>query len=258
MRRGLHARDEGEMVAWDSVVGHHLGLTNVMSVFKKTIKKRVDEEIFEVHRNGIVHGTTPRFDNVVVATKAWNLFFSVVDWVEASEKAAEPAEPQPTIRETLSKLADNERIKQEIAEFQRSTLVASDQGFDEDEMVRLTICFFDTWKRKNWGSLRDFVAFRDRKNSTFGALAGELKELFGAFTLEDFEMCDVVHQAPALRLVHGTATVNGQRGSFECRWTFENEDGKVMLPSEGGSPKLFFCSPSIFKRDPYTPPTPGG
>ena len=77
-RRGLASRDPDTMTAWDSVVGHHLGLTNALKAFDKTIKKRVDEEVYELHRHGIVHGTVTRFDNVVVATKAWNMLFALV------------------------------------------------------------------------------------------------------------------------------------------------------------------------------------
>ena len=49
-RKGLAARDADEMVAWDSVTGHHMGLTNALKPFLKTIKKRIDEEVFELHR----------------------------------------------------------------------------------------------------------------------------------------------------------------------------------------------------------------
>ena len=68
-RHGLASRDPDAMTAWDSVVGHHLGLTNALKAYDKTIKKRIDEEVYELHRHGIVHGTVTRFDNVVVATQ---------------------------------------------------------------------------------------------------------------------------------------------------------------------------------------------
>lgn len=42
-RKGLVAREISEMVAWDSVTGHHMGLTNALKPFLKTIKRRVDE-----------------------------------------------------------------------------------------------------------------------------------------------------------------------------------------------------------------------
>ena len=56
IRRGLASRDPDDMTAWDSVVGHHLGLTNALKAYDKTVKKRVDEEVYELHRHGIVHG----------------------------------------------------------------------------------------------------------------------------------------------------------------------------------------------------------
>ena len=86
------------MTAWDSVVGHHLGLTNALKAYKKTFKKRVDEEVYDLHRHGIVHGTITRFDNVVVATKAWNMLFAVVDWAAATGKARQPEAPKLTPR----------------------------------------------------------------------------------------------------------------------------------------------------------------
>jgi hypothetical protein len=45
-RKGLAAREPDEMAAWDSVVGHHQRLTNVMKTFRKTIKKRIDDGAF--------------------------------------------------------------------------------------------------------------------------------------------------------------------------------------------------------------------
>jgi hypothetical protein len=78
-RRGLHARDGEELHAWDSVAGHHLGLGDAHKSFTKTVSRTTDAECFELHRNGIVHGTILRFDNVIVATKAWNRLFAVSD-----------------------------------------------------------------------------------------------------------------------------------------------------------------------------------
>jgi hypothetical protein len=48
-RHGLATRDADEMVAWDSVTGHHLGLTNALKPFLKPIKKRVLRHLLRVH-----------------------------------------------------------------------------------------------------------------------------------------------------------------------------------------------------------------
>ena len=82
-RKGLTARDPDDMIAWNSIVGHHMGLTHVMKSFTKSIKKRIDEEVHDVYRHGIVHGSVVNFVNVVVATKAWNLLYSVVGWAQS-------------------------------------------------------------------------------------------------------------------------------------------------------------------------------
>ena len=92
-RRGLAYRDPDDMTAWDRVVGHHLGLTHALKSYNKTIKRRVNEEVYELHHHGIVHGTITRFGNVVVATRAWNMLFAVVDWARASGKAHQPETP---------------------------------------------------------------------------------------------------------------------------------------------------------------------
>ena len=94
----MHAREPDEMVAWDSLVGHHKGLLAVMPEFLRTFKKRRDDEVFELHRHGIVHGTITNYNNKVVATKAWNMLGAVADWAAAKEKEAELAEPKPAHR----------------------------------------------------------------------------------------------------------------------------------------------------------------
>src|SRR5690606_1780338 len=48
-RQGLHARSPEDMTAWDSVTGHHFGLTHAMTTFTRTIKKRIDEEVYELY-----------------------------------------------------------------------------------------------------------------------------------------------------------------------------------------------------------------
>lgn len=93
-RRGLHARDDDEMSAWDSVVGHHLGLAKAHRTFTKTFSKTSEKEIHELYRNGIVHGTLTNFDNDIVATKAWNRLFAVADWAKSAKEQAKPPEPE--------------------------------------------------------------------------------------------------------------------------------------------------------------------
>jgi hypothetical protein len=46
VRRGMHARVPSELDAWNSVVGHHKGLTNVLPVFQRPFKALDESEVF--------------------------------------------------------------------------------------------------------------------------------------------------------------------------------------------------------------------
>jgi hypothetical protein len=85
-RRGLHARDPEEMVAWDSVVGHHMGLAHAHASFTKTFKKTSTDEIREPYRHGIVNGMLVNYDNEYVGAKAWNRLCAVRDWVTSMRR----------------------------------------------------------------------------------------------------------------------------------------------------------------------------
>ncbi len=54
-RQGLHARPVEDMVAWDSVAGHHLGLSHAHQSFLKGFYKTDDTKVTELFRNGIMH-----------------------------------------------------------------------------------------------------------------------------------------------------------------------------------------------------------
>ena len=117
VRRGMHARNPAELDAWNSVVGHHKGLTNVLPVFQRSFKALHEDEVFEVYRHGIVHGTVVNFDNAVVATKAWNYLFAVADWARAEIKRRTPEAPTKSWRETFSLIADNARNRAALEAF---------------------------------------------------------------------------------------------------------------------------------------------
>ena len=155
-RRDVSSRDPDDMTAWDSVVGHHLGLTNALKAYNKPIKKRVDEEVYELHRHGIVHGTITRFDNVVVATKAWNMLFAVVDWAATTGKARQPEALKPPLRETFQQMGTTARMKKMLEAWKSSRLSDSDAGFKDHEIHSLTVEFLTSWRERNFGALVRF------------------------------------------------------------------------------------------------------
>lgn len=248
-RRGLASRDPDAMTAWDSVVGHHLGLTHALKAFDKTIKKRVDEEVYELHRHGIVHGTIPRFDNVVVATKAWNMLFALVDWAAATRKARKPEEPKPTFRSVVRQMLTTARTKASVEAWEPSRLSASDAGFEDHEIHVLTADFLTSWRERNFGALARFPSrqFGETEGSLQG-MAGRLRQLFEGFVLSEFRVTELDNTAPAIWLSRGAATVNGVRGTFECRWIIEEADGSPGYGSDSALWHLVFCDPSVWRR----------
>jgi len=249
VRKGLTSRDPDDMTAWDSVVGHHMGLTHALKSFTKTIKKRVDDEVFELHRNGIMHGSVVRFDNVVVATKAWNMLFAVVDWATATIKSQRPVEPKPSWRELAKQIRDNRKVKEQLNTWESATLAAGDPGLGDHEIYRLTAGFLNSWRETNYGALADYCSRRMAGVKRKGQHAGEMRELFDGFTLTDFDVAEVENSAPAIWLSRGTATVNGESGTFECRWLIEDDDGNLGYGDESANWRLVFCSPSVWRRD---------
>ena len=249
VRHGLSSRDPDAMTAWDSVVGHHLGLTNALKTYNKTIKKRVDEEVYELHRHGIVHGTVTRFDNVVVATRAWNMLFAVADWATATENARQPKGPKPTLGETFQQIGANARTKKMLDTWKSSHLSDSDAGFEDHEIHSLTVKFLTSWRARNFGSLAHFPTRQfGNQETTHGKIAGQLRDDFGGYILSDFRVTELENTAPAIWVSRGEATVNDVLGTFECRWTIEEVDGRFGYGSDSALRRLVFCDPTVCKR----------
>ena len=248
-RRDLSSRDPDDMTAWDSVVGHHLGLTNALKAYNKPIKKRVDEEVYELHRHGIVHGTITRFDNVVVATKAWNMLFAVVDWAAATGKACQPEAPKPTLRETFQQMGTTARMKKMLEAWKSSRLSDSDAGFEDHEIHSLTVEFLTSWRERNFGALARFPMRQfGNRETTPGKMAGQLRKDFEGFVLSEFRVPELENTAPAIWVSRGEATVNGTPGTFECRWTMEEADGSFGYGSNSALWRLVFCDPTVWRR----------
>lgn len=248
-RRGLAARDEeDEMFAWDNVVGHHLGLTWVMKeTFLKTIKKRIDEEVFEVHRHGIVHGSVVNYNNQIVATKAWNMLFAVVDWAEATTKAAKPVEPPATWSDVKLMLAERVERKRSEEAFEAHRLMADDDGFVDNEVVQLCETFFKAWKKQQWGPLAEFTPKFMLGEKRPGELAKQAKRTFRFYPLTEHQLAEVDFPRLSVAVVTGTATVAEQSGSFSIRFVRCDSRGEIDLTgkAQGGTWEMVRWAPEV-------------
>lgn len=231
-RKGLHSRDPDDMAAWDSVVGHHMGLTHTMLTFTKTIKKRVDDEVFEVYRHGIMHGSVVNFDNVVVATKAWNMLFAVADWATATRKAAEPKASPPTWSDTWATLTRHAAYKKYEREFLPSTIHASDPGFTSNEIVVLASEFLDAWQHGRWGIVAKYTPPMLRGSQSDGQTARHARNTFEQHDLRDWSIESMTYDQASTAAIQARATVNGQETELGFRMVFWTMDGNVGIPGQ--------------------------
>ncbi len=243
-RRGLHAREDDEMAAWNSVVGHHQGLTLAHRTFTKTFKKTSDEEVHELYRNGIVHGMLTNFNNVVAATKAWNRLFAVADWALSREKQTIPPEPEPSLRELFGQIAENQRTKQALDTWQAKTLTPDDPDFESESIHALAAEILEAWKTKNYGRMAVQLASLTRED-TPGKSAGRVRDEYMPFELEDFRIVRLDFQAPVICEIDAELTVAGDTKIGRIRWIRETDDGKSAISGhEEGEWRFMTWGPS--------------
>lgn len=250
-RHGLAARDADEMVAWDSVAGHELGLTNALKPFLKTIKKRKDEEVFEVHRHGIVHGSVVNFNNVVVATKAWNLLFAVVDWsVATTKRAAEESKPPaPTLKETFKSIAEYGRRKRAREEFTPWTVNRGSDEFDGDEVLGQTRLFIEVWQQGQWARLVPLLPLQLIGEKSPGEAAEYAKSWFEMHDVSDVDIERIDYTESSVAEARGRATIDETTANLRLPWVRYDDEGNLALNAEPGQWHLAVVAPQTYLVD---------
>lgn len=236
-RKGLHAREAGEMVAWDSVVGHHMGLAHAHKTFVKTIRKTSDEGVYELYRHGIVHGMLTNYDNDVVSAKAWNRLFAVADWATSREKAQAPRKERPSWRELSRSIAENARTKEALDQWRPSSTAAGEPDFDADEVVAVSREYLTSWQAKNYGRMADLLSPLIG-GATIRETAGQVREEHEGSSLRSFDLERVEHTAPAVARVDVALDVDVSVVQGTMRWIRSASDGMGVAPNETGSWRL--------------------
>ncbi|OLT36024.1 hypothetical protein BJF84_12560 [Rhodococcus sp. CUA-806] len=239
-RRGLHAREPDEMVVWDSMSGHHLGLTAVMRVFLKSFRRRHDEEVFELHRHGIVHGNITNYNNRVVATKAWNMLAALADWASGLEKKAAEPEVSPTLRGTLSMLMRQAKTRQYREQFTRSITRSTDSRFVDLPVAKTAKAFLDAWSRQQWAVVAEALPISGKVRVDSSKRAVEAKRLFAQFVLDSPDIEQVEFDQPSAAAIAGSVGITDNTGKrshyrLEIRWIHEHADGLLAIPSDTDS-----------------------
>ena len=199
------------------------------ATFTKTIKRRVDDEVFDVYRHGIMHGTVVNFNNPIVATKAWNMVFAVSDWATATEKAKQPKEPNPTLSDTWSELSRHASYRKHQREFVPVTVQAADAVFETDEVAKSASDFLEAWEHRRWGHVARFQAPMLRGPKSGGRAASKTKERFQRCRLEGWAITSVVHDHPSAAEISAEATVNDHGNKLQFRMGLLTADGNMAI-----------------------------
>lgn len=241
-RRGLHARDESEMKAWDSVVSHHLGLANAHRTFIKRFSKTSSEEVFELYRNGIVHGVLLNFNNDVVASKAWNRLFAVCDWATSRRKQAIDPEPDPSWGDLLGKVRATQEMKKALDAWVPRVLTETDAGFSDHPTHVLSIEFLSAWRRQNFGRMGELLAAMVKEESQTKT-AGMVRDQYENLRLEDFRVLRIGMTSPVAAKVHVELTFETRTLQAELLWLYETPSGDLVLTGQPGDWRLVLWTP---------------
>ncbi|MER7050047.1 hypothetical protein [Streptomyces jumonjinensis] len=248
VRRGLHARKPEELHAWDSVVGHHLGLAHAHKTFTKGRSATQEEPVYELYRNGIVHGSILNYDNVTVATKAFNRLLAVSDWAVAREKEQQhQAEEPPTwssvgrqFRKAFGAFREQAKVEHANRRWKPVEYLPGSENFTGHPLYQQTHELLTCWKRRNYGSLSDLMTHGlHRKHGK--SVRSEVRRAFEPFPLADFEIREIRHDMAAAGTVLAVLDHSGgQRVSAELRWVREDAQAYPCPEPMPGQWRLVF------------------
>ncbi len=254
-RKGLHAKEASELGAWDSVVGHHLGLTHAHETFKKSFRKVVTDEVTELYRNGIVHGMVVNYDNDVVATKAWNRLFAVADWATSRQKQAQPVTAKKSMRETLEDLARMREARESLDRWEPSIIQADAPDFELDNVVSAARQYLDAWKGRNYGHMASFLSPLVSAETVAGT-AGDVRREMAGHALADYEFQRVDNPAAAVANVDLRVLIGGEWAQARMRWVRCDDRGVGVSPIEAGTWKLMTWTSSGMVNERTKPAAP--
>lgn len=253
-RKGLHTRGAEDMVAWDSMAGHHLGLAHAHQSFTKGCYKTDTGKVTDLFRHGIMHGTLVNFDNDVVATKAWNRLFAICDWAEARKRHAEPSEPAPSLDESLKRYWEAQRQNAKLDEWQPFEYEPSQNGEDPSEVATRCEDFLEAWHKKRWNLVGGhFISHGDTRPSA-NKLAVEAKSLYSPLSLSSWKILRVRHVAMAIAHADVELRVDDSTYQTDLRWVRVDESGTTSMDGQGWALSLY--GPSHFLKPEKTIPAP--
>src|SRR5258708_3064566 len=211
----------------------------VHGIFFKQISVTITEPVEELYRNGIMHGTVLNFDNIIVATKAWNMLFAVMDWATAKTKAETPKPPGKTLKEVIRQIIENDKDKKLVEAWSPYVLRKGDAGFEEDPAFVACTDYLEAWNNKNYGKMSKYLS--SMIASSYGnAMPKIVREDYAAYVLEKFDVLALNHTGAALCEIEVKIKVaDKEEQTATLRWLYEGKEGELpMLPKGNGEWRL--------------------
>lgn len=202
-RVGLHATSSEELQTNNGIATIHVGLPSAQAMFSKSVNGRIDEEIFDVLRNGIMHGMTTNYDNAIVATKAWCLLFAVCDWakeiVNPKEPVQKPHNPQTIwrlLRGIIDKRKSLDEHKRVLDDWSPHEVDILSPSPNDIGLIGDCMNFFLTWKNQNYGELGTF--FPNFTGDSYGKMAGSARSLYSDHPIDSFSIIKIDRPAASV------------------------------------------------------------
>ncbi len=250
-REGLHARNPNTMVAYQSFVGHEKGLSKVLERFLQSVRKRPKltmqdykrgifnpyglQEEYNVPRHAIVHGMVGDINNPTAATKAWNLLFSLGDWMRSIKQAKFDMENPQSLEEDIEVIIRHLKYLQNDNNFVPSTILPSEEKFISDPIFVKSNSFLEDLSKGRWQKIWDHYDDRHRELGGWKNI-GDLIIDFQLHQVKSWEIEKIEYHAFDYAKVYATGTVwtmeNGgkvmeNKGTIRLVWTFSDNEGNL-------------------------------
>lgn len=253
-RKGLHARTPEELETEDSVATIPIGLPAFQKEFSKTVGSRVDDEVHEVMRHGLMHGMLTNYDNVYVASKAWCMLFAVCDWADDKLREAESVKqeerdsPEELIRifeDAVITHQENLETQRLLDEWKPHQVDLSNPSHEDESVISDITGFLESWKDRNYGKLSSY--FPNFTHRTPGQLAGEARELFSDHLIQAYAIELIERNAASVAIA--TLLIEGDNGSWRAKIRFvKYKDNEPVADWEAGTWKAMHYGVDPFRE----------
>lgn len=247
-RKGLHARTPQEMETDNCVAAIFAGLPSVQSVFTKSVRKRIDEPLFEVERNALMHGMTTNFNNDIIASKAWCMLFAVADWAKSNEEKTNVAQDSfnfiGAIKQHRELAQKNRRTNELLDEWEQHEVDLDNPTEPDLEVFNSINGYCMAWKNKNYGQLADFLPNMTCKSR--GAMAGEARGTYDMHPIAEFKVLSITRPAAAIAVVDIELKSSERDWVAEIRLARQNETNEPAAEWEHGNWKVMQYATSPF------------